>query len=244
MPKRILLVLLCSFAMISKSSSQQEPNNTRIYKWLDDNTGQMNSGLFNGLVYAEKHIMINEKHKFFGDFKFTKGTVVYNNEPYPNILIQYNVYQDQLLVRNSINTAEPIVLLYKEKVRRFTVSDHVFVNLTIDLEDDETIEGFFEYLLRRDSVSVIKKHQKKIRDRTNDRIRYHEFEDDSFYIVLLDSVYTRIREPKKLLRQFPEYKEIIKNIEEDYKDSNSSTNDNYIVAVFEAIAFQLEKGKE
>ena len=88
--------------------------------------------------------MINEKHKFLGDFKFTLGSVIFNNHPYTKVFLQYDIYQDQLLARNSNSTADPIVLLDKKKVFKFTLFNRHFMNMSVDLGDDEIIDGFFK----------------------------------------------------------------------------------------------------
>ena len=218
------------------SLAQKNSMDMPIYNWSDSIIGQQNSGLFNGFVYVEKHKMINDRHKFFKDFNFSVGKVIYDNKPFDKILLKYNIYEDQLILKHSFAPNDPTVLIDKKRIVEFSLLDHHFVNLNIEIEKGKSIAGFFERLININELQVLKKYQKRIRNRTNEKIQYQEFTDDNQYYVKVDETYVPIKNPKKLSKQFSSYKEIINSILLDDEAINKSSYEEYLIKVFTAIA--------
>ncbi|WP_431159199.1 hypothetical protein [Winogradskyella poriferorum] len=239
---RFLYLILCFYSTTSISFSQNNTNNSGLYQWLDAQIDQVNSGIFNGTQYAEEHRMINEKHKFFENFSFERGTLFYDGSIYPDILMRYNVYEKQIIVKGTFKPNDPEVILDNSKLHKFILSDHTFEYYDFLLEDGKYISGFFENLLQTESISVFKKHQKQIRTRTSEKLRYHEFEDNSNYIVVLDDTIKLVKNPKRLVKLFPKYKEDIK-AELSQVDKDSVDWDLVMVMVFRRISTQHTKSK-
>lgn len=234
--KRILICMLYLLSLSAISQVQVKVSEGLLYTWCDSIIGQPNTGLFNGLTYVEKHRMINEKHKFFKDFNFSSGKVIYDGKPFDKIKMKYNIYEDQLILKYSFAPSDPSVLINQTKIDGFIISGHEFVNLNIELEKGEIVKGFFERIFSDNSIQVLKKYQKRIRNRTNDRIKYHEFEDDNAYYVYMDKKHILIKNPKKLERQFSKYKSIIDKISLDKTSIDDGDYDAYLIKVFTAIS--------
>lgn len=237
---RFLLFVLCVLLLDTIGVAQNKVLDTALYTWSDSIIGQPNTGLFNGIVYVEKHKMINEKHKFFEEYNFVLGKVIFDGKPFENILLKYNIYEDQLILRYSFAPNEPSILIDKNKINGFTLLGHNFVNLKIETEKQETINGFFERLVVKNGVELLKKYNKRIRNKTNDKIKYQEFLDDPSYYVYLNQKCILVKNPKKLAKQFTSFKSIIEKVDLEESTIKSNNYDSYLIKVFTLIASKLE----
>ncbi|WP_299125637.1 hypothetical protein [uncultured Winogradskyella sp.] len=220
------------FAQIDKSETQ-------LYQWTDSIIGQKNTGIYNGLVYTEKHRMINEKHKFFKELNFVFGEVVYDDKLYTKVRMKYNVFEDQLILKHSFSPKDPSIILNKSRVKSFRLFGHQFNNLSFTTLKGATIEGFFETLLKTDSLQLLKKHKKRIRSKTNENSRYYEFIENNNYVLIKNNQYIIIKNPKKLEKQFPRYEKFIDDIELDTEKEKNKDYDDYLVAVFRSVKEEM-----
>ena len=81
--------------------SQDTIVNSSAYEVFDHMVGYTNTGIFDGIEYFEKFPVRNEKHKFFKSSEFVNGLLIYEGNPFLNVELKYDVYDNQLLIRNS-----------------------------------------------------------------------------------------------------------------------------------------------
>ncbi|WP_400081052.1 hypothetical protein [Winogradskyella sp. R77965] len=216
--------------------AQIDKDETQLYQWTDSIIGQKNTGIYNGFVYTEKHRMINEKHKFFKDLNFVFGEVVYDDKPYTKVWMKYDIFEDQLILKHSFSPTDPSIILDKSRIESFSLFGHQFNNLSFTTQKGISIEGFFETLLKTDSLQLLKKYKKRIRSKTNENNRYYEFNDNNMYVLIKDNQHIIIKNPKKLTKQFSEYRRLIDEIELDSEKEKNKDYDDYLVAIFSSIA--------
>ena len=146
------------FIKYQKNLDQKDINiHELIYNLCDSILGQPNIGLFNGVAYIEKYKMINENHKFYKYSNFVKGNLVYDDKPFNNVLLKYDVFEDQLIVKSKLSPFESETLLNQDKINSFQIDDNDFINISIELKNGDLMEGFFEVLLSHKSVNIYKK---------------------------------------------------------------------------------------
>lgn len=237
--------LITLFFLFQGISAISQENNLSIdfYNLHDSIVGKSNTGIYNGHLYVEKHRIINEKHKFFKDFNFTEGKVFYKNQMYGKVLLRYDVFEGRLIIRHSFDPSEPEIVLNKQSVLNFTLLGHQFKHLTLTIIDDDIIDDYFEILVDNEDITLLKRYKKRIRSRTNERIKYHEFTDDYEYIVKLDGIYNRIQNSKKLSRQFPNYADHLQNIESQLGVNKSFEFEEVLITIFKLLGDKMKLEK-
>lgn len=186
MKEKLLLFLLLLPLL---ASSQLTSNNADTYTWFDKKVGYENTGLLNGVEYLEKHITINEKHQFFRSAYFLTGNISYKGQPYFQLPVKYNVFDDLLLVKLKKREGEATFELHKESIDAFSIGSQRFVNVREEADKRE-ISGFYEILLEREQFQLLKKHRKKRKKLLDRDFTYYEFEEDEpLYAVHFNNKY-------------------------------------------------------
>ncbi|GAB5474958.1 MAG: hypothetical protein Mars2KO_30570 [Maribacter sp.] len=200
------------------------------YLWFDNLIGQTNSGVFKGVRYTNEFRTINEKHQFFQTTDFRTGSITYMGQDYFELQMQYDVYLDQLLVMNGALPNRPIMFFDKQGVARFSIEGHSFEHLTYTTSNEKK-SGFFEVLLKNESLRLYKKHSRKIFKRTDAQNLYYEFKDGHSYLLQSGSTYYPFKKVKELNGIFPEYRKEIKPILKRHVALKNSDTDAYVRAV-------------
>lgn len=231
--KKHLLIIALTFLSATSSLhlyGQNKSGTVSPYRLFDEVIGRTNSGIFNGIQYFEKFQVKNDKHKFFKHKFFIWGSVIYNNQPYFETALKYDVYGDELLIKNSEILDAPITQLDKKNVSEFELNGHTFKNVTFSLKQDENISGFFEILFENDTITLFKKHQKKI-SRVIDEAIYYEFKDQFQYYISYNDTYYMLKKAGFLTTIFPEYKTQLKNSFKRHENLRKIDSDKYLKSI-------------
>ena len=214
----------------SALQSQNDPVKATYYNSFDNIIGKNNTGVFKGIQYFEKFQVKNENHKFFKHRFFIWGAVVYNNQPYFEIALKYDVYGDELLIKNSKILDAPIIQLDKKNITGFELNGHIFKNVTFNINQDKGVTGFFEILLENDAISIFKKHKKKI-SRIIEKEVYYEFKDQFQYYIRYNDTYYMLKKVSFLTTIFTEYKTQLKNSFKRHENLRKVDSDNYLKSI-------------
>ncbi|PKD17134.1 hypothetical protein APR41_06790 [Salegentibacter salinarum] len=210
------------FILISSATFSQNYSEEKIYSWYDKQVGIENSGLFRGIEYVETDRMINEKHKFFQIQNFQIGSVVYDGQPYYDLPLKYNVYDDLLLINLQYGERNSIFQLFSDKVDLFEINGKKFRYLKAD--NDSDIIGFYEVINEEGQFKIFKKHLKnrmEIRDRS---VAYSEFSTaDPDYIFQFKNEYFDLDNRRDLFSLFPNLKSEIRSF---YNANRKQSRDN------------------
>jgi len=237
----LLLVLFLCLMSTPIFLFGQENEEKQTYVWFDSMIDKTNSGVFNGLEYIERYRMLNEKHKFFISPNFTNGSVVYSNEPYYDLDLKYDVFEDQLILRHSDNPNFPTILLDKDKVSSFNIEGHEFQNLRFELKKENFESGFFEVLSNSGPIVLFKKNYKRILKKTNDHIRYYEFKSKNSYFFKHKELYYDLKSFSSFTNIFPEYKAQLKEIESELKELKKENTDAYYKSIIDELSSLISK---
>lgn len=220
MKLKILLISLGILYTIEASSQghQRLINNPEkeTYKWFDSITGQKNSALNLGSKYFEKTRTIGNNHKYYSSQRFLTGNITYNNQPYFDVKMKYDIHLDQIIIQ-VINKLEKYTLqLEKSKIQSFSIINKKFVNIS----NKNNSYGFVEEL-KEGQINLYKKHFKRRYKKLGKRFKYSDFKKAPFYLVSYKNRFLEIRNNDDLTKLFPSIK---KEINQLYDELNSFQN--------------------
>ena len=206
MHNHLITTLLISFLLCTQLANGQLKNEEKEgYLWFDHALGAENINLYNGLVYIEKYKTINDKHKFFSSRNSLVGSIIHKGQPYYNVKMKYDLFEDQILVMTN-----NLVQLINEHIASFTINGSKFVNIDTQKGDTRSLSGFYEILTETPSYSLYKKHCKRKIDRMGQKAVYSEFIDDNQFYVHYSGAYHKINTKRDMIKIFPEFKREIK----------------------------------
>ena len=228
---RYQLFLLLVIALNINILAQKEIAYPEAFEVFDFYVGHTNAGVFDGVEYYEKYPVRNNKHKFFSSPNFQLGALIYKNEPYFQVPLKYDVYDDVLLARNPAVRTTSITALDSEKIRSFSIDSYRFIRLTESSEKGEELTGFFEILFEKNDLILLKKHRKKMFKKTENGV-YYEFKDIPWYVVAYNGVYIRLKNESSLFDLFPNSKELIRNYSRSNSTLKEENYDLFLVSLF------------
>ncbi len=206
---------LSSIAFYGQTYSNQKT----YYKWFDDVVGVGNTAIYNGIQYKRNYNTIKNNHEYFLSSDYMSGTVVYSNQPYFDVTLKYDIYNDELIAQlpsfNSYNT----ILLIQQKVKSFSINDHNFVKLST-----ENGTGFYEVLFEGLEVKIYKKYEKTLKKHLDKDFVYDVFKGKETYLLYNNNKYYRIKSKGSILKVLPKHK---KSINSFYKNNKDLKKNNY-----------------
>ncbi|WP_419211243.1 hypothetical protein ACNR9Q_10855 [Maribacter sp. X9] len=225
----LLFSMIFSISMVAQSS-KKEPE---FYNWFDDQVERYNTGLFNGIEYIELFRTINERHKFFKSNEFQTGSIVYDGQFYDQVPLKYDLHTDELLFNVGYNYPYPTLILFKNKVKSFSLGDSDFSRIDIS-KGEQPMNGFYEELLMKEPITLLKKNKKKRFKRIKGNTIYYEFDYENNYILNYDDTFYEIKSKKDVLNIWPNKKEFInENFNPALRKSNE---DNFWINFFTKLA--------
>jgi len=227
----------------NKASGQKNRLSEQTYRFFDGMRGQTNLGIFKGIAYSNPYRVVNERSQFFNTADFILGSVQYDGQPYFDIPLRYDVYNDQLLVENSALANTPIMIFDTSKVTSFSIGEHNFEHIDNEIPSSVTV-GFFELLLDRSTLQLYKRHTKKIFKRTDEQTLYYEFKNGHYYLLRYQEVYFRFKKVNELPRIFSGQKKAIKEAVKQYGNLKKTDADAYVMAVLNNLLLMEPINKE
>lgn len=235
---RVVIFYIFVLTKITLMQSQSDNSSSKNYYQLFDKAVSIeNSGLYNGLIYTEKHRMMGQKQKFFYSTDFLKGSIEFDGQSYFDVLMKYDVNEDQVLIK-----LNKVLLLKKAKVKSFSIEGHNFENFNSRDHSSPNINGFIEVLLDNEPFQFIKKHKKEMREKLGNKLVFHEFDDKSEYFLLYQNQYHRISKRKEIIKVFPDLKSEIKK--QFPKPRRKSNLEAYLTSVLSGIHLMMSNEKE
>ncbi|MGI9550722.1 MAG: hypothetical protein ACR2MT_05940 [Aurantibacter sp.] len=220
--KQIRPIFIFSLLFLFSSTSisgQVKTYEADYYNWFDGIIGVENSELHHGIVYVEKHRTKGKKTKFFPEPDFVSGSIFFDGQPYFDLNLKYDVYDDELLMQVNKRLGGSILQLYKAKVDSFAIGGHNFVKIN----NAKIKSGFYEVSLERPLFSLMKKHRKNLTERLGKKLVFYEFEDGKRECFLYyQQNYHSIKKVSDLTELFPEHASKLKSYYE-----NQSSNSNF-----------------
>lgn len=231
------IIVYCIFVIVNINLLYSQSDDTAVkgyYQWFDKAVGLENSGLYNGVVYIEKHRMRDKKQKFFDTTEFLKGTIDYDGQLYFDVPMKYDVNEDQVLIR-----LNRVLLLKKSKIKSFSINGHQFEKLEQPEAGKLPINGFFEVLFEKESFKLIKKHKKEVREKYGDKLVFHEFVDKNEYFLFYQNQYHGISSRGDVVKVFPDFAAKIKK--QFPKSRRKLNQEEYLFALLNGVHLMFEE---
>ncbi|MFI0428197.1 hypothetical protein [Mariniflexile sp. HMF6888] len=184
--------------------SQAELSNDTYYTLYDSFNLYENNDIFNGLEYVDEYKSLKvDNHKFYKSYDFIEGFVIYNEQPYYNIKMKYDLLSD-LIVLEFVSKKVNNLSLNSSAVSEFILGGDKFVRL----DKNEVLNafygnGFFKETYKSDEYTLYVKYLKNKVEKIYDKKIYYVFTDDEVYVLFYKGKYYMIDSKKDILNAVP-----------------------------------------
>lgn len=165
---------------------------------------QHQSRLYNGsdyVIYQSR----DEEHPNFMVDDWTYGSIVYEEELYENVALQYDISIDKVITEH--NRGNPIKLL-DERIQRFSIHSHTFVRLKGD-DSTKITEGFYDQLYDG-QAKVYARHLKSYQESLEFGKIIPRFDETTQYYIVKNGSYFPVKTKGSVLKVFIDRKQDIK----------------------------------
>lgn len=199
-------IIFLLFLNVALGLAQKSSLESTYYELFDSNIGPENTNLYKGTVYTSKYRSINEfTPRLY--FDYIDGSILYDGQWYFRVSINYNVYDDLILMRLPMASRNVLVQPLQQQVECFRLEDRFFVHI-----DWEELKGFYEQLVQFEDLDLglYRKLRKNRNDKNNKVYEYSEFNDRKpIYYLKYDGKYYNLKSYKILKQLFPQLSEVI-----------------------------------
>ncbi len=158
--------------------------------------------LVNGWLY--QYQTVQNGHPYFGDQGWISGTVTTNYESFKNVLVKYDIYQDELIIPLYRKEGTYTIVINPGTLKSFTIKNHHFINLNYLISDcDNTYPGYYE-VIYDGNLKLVSKWQKQTTD--TDKISGGSFKIGRTMYLIRHNKLNPIKSKTSLLKLFPENK--------------------------------------
>jgi hypothetical protein len=217
--RRFLVFLVCFFSCLflfqgikaqnylTDSAFYSQSVNNAVLFYV--NSLGKNTHLFNGSEYIFNSHGITG-HPFFGADQPVKGNIFYDGTLYPNVSIAYDLSRDEVFINN--NPGQDFNLkLITERVRYFSILNHVFVRINQDdnLKGYSPATGFYDLSYNNGKITVLAKRKKQIEQafKAEDSLKFIQYNE---YLVKKNNAYYPVDSKGSLIDVFRDQKDKVK----------------------------------
>lgn len=181
-PFSVLLLLFYFTGALVNAQEEQ-----KLIGYYDSIVGYKNLSILNGVEALNPYRTINEKHPYFSDPDFVKGSIIYDGEPFRDVFLRYDMFRDIVTIKLK-NTVGGTLLfdLISDKVSEFEINNHRFINLKFKKKFDS---GFYEIIYTSLQLSIYQKRYLKPLDKRDKEILYYEFDQLPDHYVFYTTPY-------------------------------------------------------
>lgn len=233
-----VMLLFCRTIFSQDNNDIAEP-----YIWFDSLIGIENTEINNGTVYIEELKTEENKntHKFFSTNKYQLGNICYDNQNYFNVLMKYDLYEDQIIVKIKKKSNYSTIKLVQEKVQNFSINSNYFVNHKFFKNTTSTSSfSFYQILFESKELSLFKVNKKESSELIKEMKLYYEFNNKNFYYILYNDNMYLIKSKKDIKRIFPIYKKDIYSFYKKNKKLFKKDKNTFFIQLTEQIQKQLQ----
>jgi len=184
-------------AFISAAKSNQK----QLYKKFIHGQSRLN----NGSAYRD-YFSKNDEHPYFGVDDWAYGYIIYDDELYTDVAMFYDLSRDKVIAEHSLSGTK--LELVSEKIKQFSLADHVFIRLGKN-ESSIIPEGFFE-LLYDGTTKVYARREKILNEKIESNEIITKFDDLNRIYIQKDGTYFFVNKKKSVLDVFIDKKQELK----------------------------------
>lgn len=195
--------------LVFTTLANSQTSGNSLENWFDKTVGKENLAINNGFIHVNDYLTRNNSNPYLIDSKFGTGTVVFENQFYDELSLNYDSFNDELLLKPNGTQDIRSVIVIKDKTARFTVFNKNFVNLTASKSAD-FIAGYYEETVISPNVTLYTKHVKSRSEKLqNDKV-YSEFAEDKKFVLSFNNTFYRLNQ-STLNQLYPQQKQEISN---------------------------------
>ncbi|MFY0626726.1 MAG: hypothetical protein JXR07_10535 [Reichenbachiella sp.] len=175
-------------------------------QWYDNTVGIENIGILEGTFFLMP-AQSPAQHQVYKNLVWAQGDLLYKGQLYSEIDMMYNIYSDQLILRNLgvSSSMDQAILPDQNCIPSFTIHDDRFLYLSDPLGPNMT-PGFYQSRFDGKSLDLLIKWTKKQNTESN-RVQY---EEETSVFLSYNGQYSKYNGERSLLKLFPEHKREIK----------------------------------
>jgi hypothetical protein len=196
--------------------------------------------IYNGNQYNSYPFKFKNSHPFFKNDSFMKGSIVYDNVLYPNVLLLYNEHFGSVILKDGSNAIQ----LVKQRVDKFTITNNEFVRIIKDSLSQALIQkdGFYNVIYQGKSI-VFKQEIKTIEEDISNASEgiVRSLSKIDYYFIKKEGVFYNIHNKKSLLAVFAENKKEINAFIKNEKLSFKFDREAMIIKVVDFYDKNLKK---
>ncbi len=224
--RRIIARFFFLFGLIQFAFSQTNNSDQAYYTAFDSIVGQVNSSLFNGKRYVDKYRSTDDNHRFFWKSKFIKGDVTYYQQPFFNIDLKYDLFEDVLITKLPGEKNFFNMVFTTEHLKQFNIQGHHFINITS--VGETSFKGFAEILYKGTEIVLLKKWFKDKSDRIVGQSVVHKFDVNFIFLVSFNGKLDVINSKSDLKKLIPDKSNEINSFYKEQKSVLKSDPDSFM----------------
>jgi hypothetical protein len=156
--------------------------------------------LFNGVEYKALNLhSYDDGQPYFLSDDWIDGSISYDGAVYHDIPIQYDLFNDKVIIDHPISHFS--LELISEKIKSFELQGHTIVRLTPDSTKSSIKPGFYE-LLYNGKIKAYAKHKKDKQERLDAGQIKFAFNEKTHYYIYKDNIYHQVRSKSSVLKVF------------------------------------------
>jgi hypothetical protein len=197
----ILLVLFLNAYIIYGQTN----NEILVYNWFDKNLGVESLEFENGPAHLNFDKTVNNENRYYISEDFRKGSMQYNNQNYSDLLLNYDTYTDELIIKpyGELNTTK--INLFTQNISYFKIGNDKFVHL--DVPSSTTFrKGYYEEVPGGNNVILYIKHSKEKKKSNKAEVDLIGYTDRKEFILLKQNNFYPINDKKEIITLFQENK--------------------------------------
>ncbi|OMQ08399.1 hypothetical protein [[Flexibacter] sp. ATCC 35103] len=220
--KKSLYLILFGIFLNIHGSYCQTSQEISVYNWFDKNIGVESLDFENGAAHLNFDKTVNNENRYYISEDFKKGNIRYNNQDYFDLLLNYDIYNDELVLRpyGELNTTK--INIIKNNVSSFKIGNENFVNLKT-LNSTSFKKGYYEEIPSGNGITLFIKYYKEKKKINKAEIDLIEFIPKYDFLILKNNQVYMINDKKEIITLFPNSK---KKINDFYVTYRSLKKDN------------------
>lgn len=221
MDKKLYLSIFFTSLCIHTGICQTSTNS--LLAWLDATVGKENLSINNGYIANEQYIISNNSNLYLKNADFVLGSVLYEEQLYNDLYINYDSYTDNVLLKpNGIEDFKSVVVK-REFTSSFTFLGKKFINLNYEKQTGESfLNGYFEEIPISENLTLYTKHGKTRTEKIDNlRVVSEFYEYKQFVLFSKGNLYKYSQ--SNIERLFPDQK---KQISSFYADNSKLQKSN------------------
>ncbi|KQO34532.1 hypothetical protein ASF10_02140 [Flavobacterium sp. Leaf82] len=213
--KKSLYLILFGIFLNIYTSYCQTSQEISVYNWFDKNIGVESLDFENGSAHLNFDKTVDNQNRYYISEDFKKGSIRYNNQDYFDLLLNYDIYNDELILKpyGELNTTK--INIITNNVSSFKIGNENFVNLTA-LKPNYR-KGYYEKIPAGNNVTLFIKYYKEKKKINKAEIDLIEFVPKYDFLILKDNLFYPLNDKKEIITLFPNSKKKINDFYTTYR---------------------------